>query len=344
MVEVRRLAGRSVSNANRGTSRARKWGRGRLLIILAGAACLAITMFVGLGFAVHMAFSGVSDHRGAATEVAAGISGRIERARGNERRDEIAAESMLSVPAGAAFPNIDTGTDPRSNGSSQPIDIPAGTGITGPALVMTGFPRTPEGAIGQLAQIDTAVLGSMSPQTAQEVYASWALPGGVGAADWWITASVEAFLDSSQIGSITNAAASVTLEPAAALVKGTDGPDWVTVCVLMKVTATYRSQAQAAFGHCERMQWVGGRWMLAPGAPPAPAPATWPDTDLAIEAGWRTWSTDPSVGGPGDYDDETGQPGEQLPPGPGDELGAEERSALSGDVDGDVAGEPGGTP
>ncbi len=40
------------------------------------------------------------------------------------------------------------------------------------------------------------------------------------------------------------------------------------------------------------MQWVGGCWMVAPGAPPAPAPATWPGTQLAHEAGWRTWSTD----------------------------------------------------
>ncbi|NHA01215.1 hypothetical protein G5V59_18825 [Nocardioides sp. W3-2-3] len=74
--------------------------------------------------------------------------------------------------------------------------------------------------------------------------------------------------------------------------KGTDGPDWTTVCVLMKVTASYKQEAQIAFAHCERMQWVGGRWMVAPGAPPAPAPATWPGTQLAHEAGWRTWSTD----------------------------------------------------
>mgnify|MGYP000377299455 CR=1 FL=1 len=53
-----------------------------------------------------------------------------------------------------------------------------------------------------------------------------------------------------------------------------------------------QQEGQIAFAHCERMQWVGGRWMVAPGAPPAPAPATWPGTQLAHEAGWRTWSTD----------------------------------------------------
>ena len=157
---------------------------------------------------------------------------------------------------------------------------------------MTGFPHTPEGAIGQLAQIDTAVLQSMSLQTAHEVYNTWALPGGVSAEDWWITASVRAFLTSTDMGEVKDPSASVTLEPAAALVKGTDGPDWAVVCVLMKVTATYKQEAEIAFAHCERMQWVGGRWMVAPGAPPAPAPATWPGTALALEAGWRTWSTD----------------------------------------------------
>ena len=132
----------------------------------------------------------------------------------------------------------------------------------------------------------------MSLQTAHEVYNAWALPGGVSAEDWWITASVRAFLSSTDMGEVKDPSASVTLEPAAALVKGTDGPDWATVCVLMKVTATYKQEAQIAFAHCERMQWVGGRWMVAPGAPPAPAPATWPGTALALEAGWRTWSTD----------------------------------------------------
>ena len=45
----------------------------------------------------------------------------------------------------------------------------------------TGFPRTPAGALAQLAQIDTAVVQAMSLPVAREVYQAWALPGGVGA-------------------------------------------------------------------------------------------------------------------------------------------------------------------
>jgi hypothetical protein len=218
--------------------------------------------------------------------VATGETERSTVARGAAHRDEIAAEPMLTVPESAAFPAETT------SAKAPEIKIPTGTGVNGPAFVMTGFPHTPEGAIGQLAQIDLAVLQSMGLSTAEEVYNAWALPGGVRAEDWWITASVRAFLSSTGMGEVKDPSASVSLEPAAALVKGTDGPDWATVCVLMKVSATYKSEGQIAFAHCERMQWVGGRWMVAPGAPPAPAPATWPGTQLAHEAGWRTWSTD----------------------------------------------------
>ena len=91
----------------------------------------------------------------------------------------------------------------------------------------------------------------------------------------------------------------VAATPVAAQVKGTDGPDWVLACVLLEVTARAATSASIAYGHCERMQWSTttgdeGRWVIAAGgAPPAPAPSTWPGTDLARRAGWRTWTTGP---------------------------------------------------
>ncbi len=263
-----------------------EWGRSRLLGILAAAAVVAALLLGGLVYAVYLALAGIGDDAIASPQVVTGEIDRSTVAQGASHRDEIAAEPMLTVPESAAFPAA------AASQKAPSIKIPAGTGATGPGFVMTGFPHTPEGAIGQLAQIDLAVLQSMSLQTAHEVYNTWALPGGVSAEDWWITASVEAFLTSTEMGEVKDPSASVTLEPGAALVKGTDGPDWATVCVLMRVTATYKQEAQIAFAHCERMQWVGGRWMVAPGAPPAPAPATWSGTPLALEAGWRTWSTD----------------------------------------------------
>ncbi len=275
---------RAATKKAEGTS---EWSRRRLLGILVMAVVVAALLIGGLVYGSYLALAGIGDDANAAAPgVATGETDRSTKAQGAAHRDEIAAEPMLTVPERAAFPG-------ETISSEAPvIKIPTGTGVNGPAFVMTGFPQTPEGAIGQLAQIDLAVLQSMSLTTAEEVYNAWALPGGVRAEDWWITASVRAFLTSTGMGQVKDPSSSVSLEPAAALVKGTDGPDWTTVCVLMKVTASYKQEAQIAFAHCERMQWVGGRWMVAPGAPPAPAPATWPGTQLAHEAGWRTWSTE----------------------------------------------------
>jgi hypothetical protein len=261
-----------------------EWSRGRLLGILATALVAAVVLLVGLVYAVYLAITGPTGSDAADAGVVTGVTGALGEAQGLAQRDEIAAAPMFEVPDDAMYP-----AGPAQE-SAPSIEIPAGT-TTGPGLVMTGFPHTPEGAIGQLAQIDVAALQAMSLQTAQEIYLNWALPGGVGPQRWWITASVQSFLTATDMGEAKDPGSHVAVEPAAALVKGTDGPDWVTACVLFKVTASYRQDGQVASGHCERMQWVGGRWMIAPGQPPAPAPSTWPGTELANEAGWRTWVT-----------------------------------------------------
>jgi len=275
------------------TGEVRAWDRQRLLAILAGVAVVAVLLLGGLVYAVFLVIAGVGGDD-ETSGVADGVAADTESSavQGMAYRDEIAAAAMLDVPDDAMYP-----ADPVDK-SARAIEIPSGT-EPGPGMVMTGFPHTDEGAIGQLAQIDVAVLQSMSIRTAHEVYRTWALPGGIGAERWPITASVEAFLSAADMGEAKDADSEVTITPAAALVKGTDGPDWVTACALFKVSAVYRQKSQVAFGHCERMQWVGGRWMIAPGTPPAPAPSTWPGTELAAEAGWRDWVTtdDASDGG-----------------------------------------------
>lgn len=263
------------------------WGRRRLLAILAAAVAVAVCLVGGLVYAVVLAGTGTSQP--AATDgldVVAGIDDTAidRRPRGEAHRDEVADAPMLSVPEDAMFPGETIAT------TRAGIEIPAGTEI-GPAQILTGFPHTPAGALAQIAQIDTAVLQAMSLPVAREVYQAWALSGGVGAGDWWITQSVQAFLAATSMGEVLDANAYVEIEPAAGLIKGTDGPDWLVGCVLHKVTASYRQEAQVAFAHCERLTWTDGRWMIAPGTPPAPAPSTWPGTALADEAGWRPWLT-----------------------------------------------------
>ncbi len=158
---------RAATKKAEGTS---EWSRRRLLGILAAAVAVAVLLLGGLAYAVYLAIAGIGDEASANTGVATGETERSTVARGAAHRDEIAAEPMLTVPESAAFPAETT------SARAPEIKIPTGTGVNGPAFVMTGFPHTPEGAIGQLAQIDLAVLQSMSLSTAEEVYNAWALP------------------------------------------------------------------------------------------------------------------------------------------------------------------------
>ena len=189
---------------------------------------------------------------------------------------------MLQVDRQAALP-----TTPAAV-AGPTMRIPPASGA-GPAGVPTGFPHTPEGAVGQLGAIGTAVLQGMSIPLTNDVYTGWALPGGVGMEQWPMTGNVQAFLDAPRIGQNKHIAVTVIALPAAGQVKGVDGPDWAVACVLFEVRATITVEAQMGYGYCERMQWQHGRWMIAPGASPARAPSTWPGSELSIRAGWRTW-------------------------------------------------------
>ena len=196
---------------------------------------------------------------------------------------------MLAVPPQAGRSGTPAATPaPR-------ITIPP-AGRVGPARVPTGFPHTPEGALGQLAAIETSVLQGMSIERAHEVHQAWADPAAVPADAWELTANIQAFLGSGAGARADEPTTAVVTTPAAAQVKGTDGPDWVLACVLLDVKARLLTQARIAYGHCERMRWTdadAGRWVIGPGPAPARAPSTWPGTDLAAQAGWRTWVTGP---------------------------------------------------
>ena len=259
------------------------WDRRRLLVVLAAVVATAMVLLLGLGYAVYVALtSATGTAKPLQAVTAAQATPGSQPARGAARRDDIASAPMLAVgPA-------DSRASTPAPVAGPTITIPAST-QQGPASVPAGFPRTPEGAAAQLAAIETTVLDGMSIAVANHVYAQWALSGGVGVAGWEITQDVQAFLATAQMGSEKDIASSVVATPAAAQVKGTDGTDWVLACVLLDMRATITADARMGYGHCERMQWQAGRWMIAPGAPPARAPSTWPGSDLSNQAGWRTW-------------------------------------------------------
>jgi hypothetical protein len=259
------------------------WDRRRLLVVLAAVVATAMLLLLGLGYAVYVALtSATGTAKPLQAVTAAPATAGSQPARGAARRDDIASSPMLAVgPA-------DSRASTPAPVAGPTITIPAST-QQGPASVPAGFPRTPEGAAAQLAAIETTVLDGMSIAVANHVYAQWALPGGVGVTGWEITQDVQAFLATAQMGSEKDIASSVVANPAAAQVKGTDGADWVLACVLLEMRATITADARMGYGYCERMQWRDGRWMIAPGTPPARAPSTWPGSDLSNQAGWRTW-------------------------------------------------------
>ena len=263
------------------------WDQRRLLAVLGGVVAAAVGLLLGLGYAIYFALTSPAtspDHpattTGAtttgATTTGAAATGAVAR------RGQIAAAPMLAVrPA-------DGRATPPAAVAGPTISIPVAT-LVGPASVPAGFAHTPEGAIGQLAAIEITVLSGMSIAAANDVYAQWALPGGVGVGGWEITQDVQAFLGAARMGAEKDPSTTVVATPVGAQVKGTDGPDWVLACVLLHIRARIVADAAMGYGYCEPMQWHGGRWMIAAGPPAAKAPSTWPGSDLASKAGWRTW-------------------------------------------------------
>jgi hypothetical protein len=203
------------------------------------------------------------------------------------RRDALAAAPMAKSDLGKAQPSTLSVRDPGA------IVLPASTS-TGPVGFPSGFPHTPEGALAQLAAIDADVLNNASVDHARQVITGWAAPGGPTAQSWTGVQAIAGFLSAAKLspaGGAVGSGLAIRATPLMGMVKATDGPDWAVVCVDLEVDATLKASGQVAVADCQRMTWDaadGGRWMVGPGAEPAPGPSIWPGTDAAIDAGWKT--------------------------------------------------------
>lgn len=286
--------------ASPASAEAAGWERRRLMLVLTAAALAALVLLGGLGYAVYLVVDPASSTQ-PSTRLSHWSRSRTPQTgtpnapspvpgRGQAYRDAVAAAPMLTVPPTAMRP-----TDPAPVAAAT-ISIAMPTG-DGPAQVPTGFPHTPQGAVGQLAAIETTVLQAMSIVVTNRIYQAWVLPdhAGGGVSGWELTQDVQAFLGATSSGPQMDLATTVRAQPAAGLVKGTDGPDWTLACVLLQIRATVATDVQIGYGYCAPMQWTTsnhgpGRWMIAPGRPAAQAPSTWPGSVLALKAGWRTWA------------------------------------------------------
>lgn len=255
------------------------WNRDRLLMALGGVAAGVLVIVVTIVFAVAgMLGRWITPPSPVATAANGGSSAAPAG------REEIASAPMYKVDPADAYGG-ETATDVVAE-----IRIPAATVGRGPAGVATGFPHNPEGAVGQLAAIEQTVLESMDLQVARDVHSGWVMPGGPAFDQWELTQDVTTFLSAGQQpGAAKEVTTTVVVTPAAAMVKGTDGPDWAVACVLLDVQASIKVDSRIGYGYCARMQWAGDRWMVAAGAEPARAPSTWPGSKKAAAAGWLTW-------------------------------------------------------
>lgn len=267
-----------------------EWSRGKLVAALVLVLVLALALVSGVGLWVWLRFHPAPEGSGAPAGSSvvtgllpgSGLAGQSGAAGGSatSHRDALAAAAMPSADPAAAQPSTLSTRDPGM------IAVPSST-AAGPVGIPSGFPHSPEGALAQLAAIDTDVLNTATLDRARQVVDVWAATGGPTGESWSGVKAVAAFLSAAGLSGSATSGLAVRATPMMGLVKATDGPDWVVVCVDFEVDATLKRTGRVAVADCQRMVWDGSRWLLGAGAEPAPAPSIWPGTDVAIDAGWK---------------------------------------------------------
>jgi hypothetical protein len=259
------------------------WGAGKVLALLVAGALVGLLLLVGLGLAIYYGLDPSQVAGKVASKVQSQAAAPGPRAPGDRqraRRDDLAAAPMRTASPADAQPAALSTRDPGS------IALPRAAGA-GPAGVPAGFTHTPAGALAQLSGIDKAALESASLGGARAVIRGWAAPGGPTAATWSGVRAMADFLSAAGLSAGKTPDLALSATPLMGLVKATDGGDWVVACVDFEVDATLARTARVAVADCQRMAWAADRWVIGPGAEPAPAPSIWPGTDAAIDAGYK---------------------------------------------------------
>lgn len=250
------------------------------LKLLAAVGSMLIVLVTGLGLAIYFTIADTTTPT-TGTGAVTGQGTHSEPSVPMSVRDAIAADPMLHTTAEDAL----GGAPALTLGPT--LVMPASTSI-GALGIASGFPHSPAGAAGQLGEILAATLQPMDLAWAHTIKQAW-FQDPDHSQVWPVTLLIQGFLKQADMPAGLEDDALLSVVPVASQITGTDGPDWVVACTLVDVTYTRAATARMAYGHCERMAWAGGRWLIAPGAHPPPAPSTWPGTDLAFEAGWLTW-------------------------------------------------------
>ena len=253
-------------------SGAPEWSSARLLAALVVSAVVALAVLAGLILAVVGELIEEPDERNAARQAA-------DSSPGMSRHDALAAAPMPTADPDDALPG------PVSTQAAGVLELPRATGV-GVADVPTGFPPTPEGSLAQLAAIDVTAMQSGSIEGVRRVIAEWAAPGGPTPETWSGVGGMASLLSAAGLSGAGSPQLAIVVRPVMGLIKGTVGDEFAVVCVSFEFTVSVEQTSRIAIADCQRMAWVGDRWVIGAGPEPAPAPSVWPGTDAAIEAGW----------------------------------------------------------
>ncbi|MEO6605988.1 MAG: hypothetical protein ABIN55_10280, partial [Aeromicrobium sp.] len=127
-----------------------EWSRRQLVIVLGIVVAVVVMLIVGLAYAVGSALSAGSGDAPASLDSADGSWPTDSNGvRGDRYRDAVAAVPMLEVGSEDLKAVAPALAEPKRIA----IDPPSSTGAVD---VPSGFGHTPEGAVGQLAAIETA--------------------------------------------------------------------------------------------------------------------------------------------------------------------------------------------
>lgn len=210
--------------------------------------------------------------------VAVGVSGPQE--------DGLAFEPFPPAPAGAAE------SAPRARTAAPLLEVPAATSTT-PGGLPTGFPRTPEGALGQWAAVVAAGFAGYDPSVMGAVFADAAVPGQLARAD---LREQVATATANRTGSGFPASGAITgvrydVEAQMGQVRGTSADGgFVLACVVWRVgwsRATPVAFEVSPLTGCARMWWVPDvGWRVEDAETPDP-PLVFPLTRAAFGLGWR---------------------------------------------------------
>ena len=259
-----------------------EWSRRRLQAALVVGVLITVAVVAGLVWLVLGTLGTLGGGRAGAAK------GHSDRLTPKSKNSSASSPSAVTQ----ALPG------PLSNRHVGSIVVPQPTSL-GPAEVGTGFPQTPEGALGQLIAIDERALDTASVVVAQDVITAWAAPAGPTPGTWSGVAAVSELLEASGLPGNGSSDLTVQLEPSMGAVRQPIIAD-PTVCVDFIVTATLDGSGngntngstnggplRVATADCQNMTWQADRWVIAPG-PEAPAmPSIWPGTQASYEAGYQ---------------------------------------------------------